>query len=269
MVSFVKMKKIFIILLLLTGCRKQSVVEGQWISPLEEQNQVTIPVAMQQSFPSYPWDERLVASFPKITKEFFRCKGSRLNPIIVQKKEGKEPLYVKDCNGASSHSLPLNSDQQEFVYPCLIDLLNYLQRELQNPVVITTGHRCPAHNRYADHSTLNTISKHMIAAEVDFYVKHFENQPLKVIKLIQDYYRHKYIKSEMTTFLRYEKSGLNVSTFPWYNQEIFIKLYLSDEGRDFDNQHPYPYIGIQVRYDQALHKPVTFDAKIAESFLRY
>jgi hypothetical protein len=31
----------------------------------------------------YPWDKDLVAHLPKITKEFFRCKGSSLNPERV------------------------------------------------------------------------------------------------------------------------------------------------------------------------------------------
>ena len=31
-------------------------------------------------------------------------------------------------------------------------------------------------------------------------------------------------------------------TIPWFNKEIFIKLYRKSEGRDGDNRHPYPYL---------------------------
>jgi hypothetical protein len=50
-------------------------------------------------------------------------------------------------------------------------------------------------------------------------------------------------------FERLDKRGLDISTPPWFNKEILIKLYKKEEGRDFDNRHPYPYISVQVRFD--------------------
>src|SRR5688572_14981430 len=110
----------------------------------------------------YPWEEGKVGKFPKITKEFFRCKGSLLNP----------PKPDADCGG--KHSLPL-IHQKENVYSILIDLLNYLQQKTQKRVVITSGHRCPQHNTYVDPSARNQTSKHLIGAEVSFYVQGLEN----------------------------------------------------------------------------------------------
>lgn len=198
----------------------------------------------------YPWEQGTVGQQLKITKEFFCCKGSNLNPVRVVQKEG-ETIRFCDCGGSSKHSLPLRNGK-EFIYPILIDLLNYIQEKTSKRVVITSGHRCPDHNAYVDSSKANSSSKHMVGAEVSFYVQNMENNPDKVIQIIQNYFkdRSKYKdKNEFLEFKRYEKNDVNVSTQPWLNKEIFIKLFKSKEGRNFDNRHPYPYISIQVRFD--------------------
>lgn len=209
--------------------------------------------------PSYPWENKGEGSYPKITKDYFRCKGSSLNPFkTFMRKDQTEHLF--DCGGAEKHSLPLR-DNKEFVYPILIDLLNYIQDKTKKRVVITSGHRCPAHNSYVDPSSENQYSKHMIAAEVSFYVQGLENKPEAVIQIIQDYYqdqpKYKGLK-EYLPFTRYEKSDTNVITPPWMNKEVFIKLFKKDEGRNFDNRHPYPYLSIQVRYDFDKQAKVTY-----------
>ena len=101
----------------------------------------------------------------------------------------------------------------------------------------------------------------MIGAEVDFYVRGQEDQPMKIVEMLMNYYKeHPSFKNkrEYVLFSRYEKEDTGVSVFPWYNKEIFIKLYQKDEGRDFDNKHPYPYIGIQVRHDRELGQRVSY-----------
>lgn len=126
--------------------------------------------------------------------------------------------------------------------------------------MITSGHRCPEHNTYVDPSPENQTSKHMIGAEVSFYVQGYEDKPEKIIKLIQTYYletsKYRGLK-EFQEFKRYEKSTL-VSSSPLMNKEIFIKFFKKKEGRNFDNRHPYPYINIQVRYDWDHHEKVTY-----------
>lgn len=217
----------------------------------------------------YPWEENSVGGFPRITKEFFRCKGSPLNPVRSLDKGGKIQAYYQDCLGGKRHGLPLRHGK-EFIYPPLIQILNYIQEKTNHRVIITTGHRCPQHNTYCDETSANWASKHMLGAEVDFYVEGIENQPEKVIALIQDFYAENYKdQKEFSTFERYEKQDLKITTPPWLNKEIFIKLYREHEGRDFDNQHSYPYIGIQMRYDQELDQKVSFDSKQAQNYLRH
>ena len=132
----------------------------------------------------YPWEEGEEGIHPRITKEAFRCKGdSRNSP---KPKEGDKTVLYHDCGGVRKHSLPVQGGK-EFIYPILIDLLNYIQIKTGCPVVVTCGHRCPAHHSYADPSLYQRNSKHMIGAEVDFYVVGMENNPLEVIEIMKGY----------------------------------------------------------------------------------
>ncbi len=205
----------------------------------------------------YPWSKDLVANLPKITKEFFRCKGSSLNPERMV-GHGDKITKLSDCGGSDRHSLPLRNDR-EFIYPVFIDLMNYVQSTTGNRVVITSGHRCPQHNLYVDPSPGNQSSKHMIGAEMSFYVQGMERQPDKVIKILMDYYAKEFQgQPEYTNFETYEKGPTNVSSPPRYNKEIFIKLFLPHEGRNLDNRHPYAYISVQVRYDREKKENVVY-----------
>lgn len=233
--------------------------KGEYIYRKHDEIFLLVPPPERQIAQTYPWEKEGTSRHPRITKEFFRCKGSSLNPChIVQKQE--EPQRYHDCGGAEKHSLPLR-DGKEFVYPILLELANYIQDETNKRLVITSGHRCPEHNAYVDPSSSNQYSKHAIGAEVAFYIQGMEERPEAIVKLIQDFYkkdsRYKG-KREYEEFKRYEKSDVNVSTAPWMNKEIFIKLFKKDEGRNFDNRHPYPYISIQVRYDRDLKERVVY-----------
>jgi hypothetical protein len=209
---------------------------------------------------SYPWEYGIIKNLPKITKNFFSCKGNYSNlPTIEEAENGDTKTYC-DCEGSNKHSLSLVYGK-EGVYPVLIELLNYIQEKTKKRVIITCGHRCPIHNTYADSSKLNRTSKHMIGAEVDFYIQSMEEKPKEVVQLIFQFYKERIgykNDSKYEEFLRYQKKDTNVSTPPWYNKEIFVKLYKNNEGRDFDNRHPYPYISIQVRFDRDLKEPVYY-----------
>jgi len=266
----------FYLLIFLTGCHSSSSssdarlrklnLKGEYVYRLSDEHFFKWTPPAKRTLPTYSWEIKEVRGMPLITKEFFRCKGSRSNPVVTLEKE--EILYLRDCSG--SHSLPLK-EGKEYIYPALISLLNFIQEKAGKKVLITTGHRCLQHNSYCDPSPKNWSSKHLIGAEVDFYVEGLEEQPDQIVQLLQNYYLEKEPFAHDPTFenfQRYEKEGLNVSTPPWYNKEIFIKLYLPDEGRDRDNGHPHPYIGIQLRYDRDLKQPVTFDPKQAQNYLR-
>ena len=202
----------------------------------------------------YAWEERFSGNLAKITKEHFRCKGTSFNPPFMRDK-----VRVADCG---KHTLPLR-DGKEYVYPILIELLNYLQFKTNKKVIITCGHRCIDHNIYVGGPT---YSKHIIGAEVAFYVQGMESEPGLIIKYLIDYYKD-HSNSQYREFKRYDKNDSSVATQPWFNKEIFIKLFSKTEGRDFDNSHPYPFISIQVRLDG--NKPVSYTWPQANNYYRY
>lgn len=202
----------------------------------------------------YFWENTITGNIQKITKEYFRCKGSFSNtPIILYGKTSNEK-YHYDCNGFDEHSLPVK-DEKEFVYPVLIDLLNYVQQKTMKPVVITCGHRCPKHNLYAEPH--ETKSKHLIGAEVDFFVKGLEYDPMLVVESLKKFYEEK--SFDFGSLVKTSSSPLET----YENKEV--KIILSKEGqkRDFDNRHPYPYLTIEVKYDRDKKKPVFYNWHIS------
>lgn len=222
--------------------------KGEFIYRESDEFLYELPPLQLRPKPEYPWEENTVGNFPRITKEFFRCRGSSMNSMQMLPQENGEIVKYLDCEG--KHSLPIE-EEKEFVYPILISLLNHIQKKTNRRVVITCGHRCPKHNAYADSSINNRTSKHMIGAEVDFYVQNMEDKPEKILDLLLNFYRNSpeyFGKKEYQEFSTYE-GPTNVSTPPLRNKEVYIKLCRKDEGRDFDNRHSYPYICIQVRYD--------------------
>ncbi len=247
--------------------RRNNAVEGKLASLEAKDYAIATPI--KAAGPVYPWEAESGGKLPRITREYFRCKGSALNPQLPGAEAGE---LCCDCEGGQKHGLPMIRGK-EGVYPVLLDLLNYIQRKTQKKVIITCGHRCPKHNAYADSSAKNRTSKHMMGAEVDFYVKGLEEKPLQIVELLCRYYReHPSYKNkrEYSLFARYEKDDAGVVIFPWYNKEIFIKICQKDEGRDFENRHPYPYISIQVRYDRDAEERVNYTwEKAHRNFLRF
>lgn len=246
------------ILSVLVGCSGLKKSENQKI---RERNLTFRPIQRQSDeflFPQtthpqkkrmpYPWEKKKIGSHLRITKEFFRCQGNILNPPIQIHRQA-DLIYHLDCGGIEAHTLPIKN-KKEFIYPILVDLLNYVQEKTGKKVVITCGHRCPNHNLYADPSKAGSTSKHLIGAEVDFYVEELEHAPQIAINTLLTYYNEPMNRSET----------LSISSTPsWYNKEIAITLYHETEGRDFDNNHPYPYISIQVHYDMDSKRPVQYN----------
>lgn len=232
--------------------------KGEYI--YRNQNDYFYPIAtpVHQQREPYPWES--VAHLPKITKDFFRCKGSSTNPSLTDASDPSKPVTWNDCEGSSRHGLPILSGK-EGVYPVLVELLNYLQKKTGKRVIVTCGHRCPAHNAYSDPTKENRTSKHQIGAEVDFYVQGMEERPQEIVQLLMQYYQEKpefKNDKEFVEFKRYEKSDTGVSTPPWLNKEIYIKIYQKQEGRDADNRHSHPYVSIQVRYDRSSKEKVLY-----------
>lgn len=217
-----------------------------------------LPSFSKKNREKYPWEEKQVGGFPKITKEFFCCKGSALHPLRESVDYTGNMIKIMDCGGKQKHSLPIKNDN-EFIYPILLDILNFIQERTEKKTIITCGHRCPKHNHYADPSKSNQTSKHLIGAEVDFYIKDLEYNPEKIVQIIQEFYREREKDPEYLLFRR-DNTRLNeLKVAPWYNKEVYIKILQKDEGRDFDNRHPYPYISIQVRYDREEKRNVNYN----------
>jgi Peptidase M15. len=233
--------------------------KGEYIYRTHNESFFNIPPPQAVTPKPYPWELNTTSNYPKITKEHFRCKGNSLNPSHAN-TQNNGGLGAYDCGGTQKHGLPLR-DGKEFIYPVLIDLLNYIQDTTGKKVVVTCGHRCPEHNAYVDPSTANQYSKHTIGAEVTFYVQGLENQPEKIVDLIQNYYKISTAtqgKKDFEVFQRYDKSDANVSIQPWFNKEVFVKISSKFEGRNLDNNHPYPYVSIQVRFDRDLNEKVAY-----------
>jgi hypothetical protein len=267
MASFTKVLSLGVVFLL-AGCSGMEQSEQEKLRRMNAQGEFIHRSHSEHLYPlttpehrireKYPWEMAYIGKHAKVTKEYFRCKGSSINPPHVDHKDPSRPANYFDCDGFQKHSLPVRGEK-EFIYPTLIDLLNYVQAKTGCKVVITCGHRCPVHNGYADNSSYNQNSKHMIGAEVDFYVQGMENRPEEVIKILVSYYKEMPLykgDKQYQEFQRLDKGVLNVSTPPWFNKEILIKLYKKNEGRDFDNRHPYPYVSVQVRFDRELNEKV-------------
>ncbi len=246
---------------------------NQLASYIDRQHDESVFVATPPSWQApeqYPWDSGMRSQHPRITKEFFRCRGCATNPTHVVAQAQGPAIHHSDCGGGDTHGLPVR-DGKESIYPILIDLTNYIQDKTGKRVVITSGHRCPDHNKYLDPSPANASSKHLVGAEASFYVMGLENRPESILELIFQYYRDtpKYRGDKAhTEFERYDKDT-DVSTPPWYNKEVFVKLYQRYEGRNIDNNHAYPYLSVQVRYDWDRKERVQYTWKDARTYFRY
>jgi hypothetical protein len=255
---------LFWLLFIVSSCRSDvdKSASGEYIMRHHDEYSMLSPAPSPATQTPYPWQKEGVTK--GITKEYFRCKGYSLNPPNIVMKDGKEVERFYDCSGADKHSLPLR-DGKEFVYPILIELLNHVQNSTKKPLIVTSGHRCMAHQAFMDPSPKASCSKHLIGAEVDFYVQGLEDQPQKVVQLIIDFYKAQ--PKEFATFQRFDKST-DVTIAPWLNKEVFVKIYKSTEGRNYDNRHTNPYITIQVRFDREKNEKVLFSPELAQKLLR-
>jgi len=261
-----------LLLLLVTSCSSSDEYApppGEFIFRTKDDTRLHFDEYVAKPRPHYPWQTHSESSLHAITKEYFRCKGFALNPPKIVRDHEKEIARYTDCGGGDKHSLPIRNGK-EYVFPILLELVNHIQEVTKKPVVITAGHRCPDHNSYVDPSPQNQGSKHLVGGACTFYVKGLENNPEAVVKILLDYYKLQTCyaqQKDYQEFKRFEKAT-NVTTLPWYNKEIFIKLYRASEGRDGDNQHSHPYLSIQVRFDRERNVPLTFTWTDAQQFLR-
>ncbi len=233
------MRVILFFFILLCGCQESSPpvsrerLQGEYIQRRHDEAVFEFPPPLPRKETSWPWRKTTSGDYPRITKEFFRCKGNQFHPIKEKENSGRAPTILRDCGGNERHGLPLR-DGKETIYPCLIELLNYVQEQTGHRVVITCGHRCPTHNRYSDDSKGNLASKHMLGAEVDFYVEGMQDKPQEIIALLQQFYKIQPWSAgnkEFEVFQRFDKPGLNVSTPPSTTKKFLLSIiYPMKEG---------------------------------------
>lgn len=255
-------------LLLLAGCSGMQHSES---TRVRESNASADPISRyshQRLFPppkltpwtraSYPWEERHIGDLPRISREFFRCRGQKSHPVKMGKNRFGDPIAHFDCDGSESHGLPMRNGE-EFIYPALIELLNHLQTTFNKQVVITSGHRCPKHNRYIGGTSK---SKHLVGGEVDFYVKGLENKPGVVARALMEYYKNRHTgHPEYTTFIH--------NTSGWSNKEVIIRIHETPHGRLLDNAFDHPHLTLELRHDRDRNRRVVYNWHTAITFPRY
>jgi hypothetical protein len=272
------MHRIFILyLLLLIGC---SGLEKAQQAKIRKGNEVKDPIVrlsselyFTNSLPrrkekeKYPWEERYIGSFTKITKESFRCRGSSSHgERMIINSDGLEERLV-DCEGLGSHSLPVR-EGEEFIYDILIDLLNHVQAKNKKRVIITSGYRCPIHNRYCNHTKINASSKHQIGGEVDFYVEGMEQDVEVIVEQLIDYYKEQEPSYQQFRKVIREKNGIQYPV--WSNKEISISISHYKISGDLDNAFSHPYITIDLKLDRERGERVEYSwQKANNGYMRY
>src|SRR3990167_10951268 len=132
MASFTKVLSLGILLTLCGGSgmekseqeklRRQN-ASGEFIRRNHDEYAYALKEPEQHIREKYPWEAAYTGKHAKISKEYFRCKGSSLNPPHNDRKDPSRAANYFDCGGFQKHSLPIRDDK-EFIYPILIDLLN-------------------------------------------------------------------------------------------------------------------------------------------------
>ena len=113
----------------------------------------------------------------------------------------------------------------------MIELLNAIQAETGKEGHVTSGHRCPDHHAYVDPASFNKGAKHMIGAQVSFYVQGAEDHPEAIIALLMEFYkknpRYRGIAA-FEEFKRDDKHEADISTPPWFNRKFSLN-YIREE----------------------------------------
>ncbi len=255
-----------IALLFASGCTQEQ-KEPKAIFRSKADERVPASAQANKVYPVYPWNDS-DSPLKAITKEFLRCKGSSLNPPYIIYENGKEKDRIWDCGGFERHGLPVRNGQ-EYIYPVLLELLNFVQSSLQKRVIVTSGHRCPSHEQYIDEKHKTASTKHLIGGAVSFFIEGYETQMDKVVQEIIRYYALNPLFSGKKEYVEFSRNPTSdTQTAAWANKEVLVKVYLPNEGRNLDNRHPFPYLDIQVRFDRELNKPVACLWQDAQTYLR-
>ncbi len=214
---------------------KQQHVSLEEIKRLYRETKLYLPPLLANPLPLYPWDKTDRHGLRRITLEDFRCRGNKQNLMYLEKGHA----YF-DCRGKLSHSLPVRQGK-EFIYPHLIELLNFIQDSLGKKVYVIQGHCCPQHYGYANRSKSFPCNKYMVGAACDFYVASLEYEPEVGLKSLAQYYSPSAMLSSLVVY-----------------KNAYIKAQVHD-----GSYHAllHPYLSVQILYDPSLQEGVSLDWK--------
>lgn len=190
----------------------------------------------------YPWERYGFLLLP-ISKEHFRCKGSSLSPPKTFLSYSGQLQTVQDCGG--DHSLPLKNDQ-EYIDPMLIDLLNALQDKLGAKVIVLIGHVCPVHAIYDNPMAPHKDFKYQLGAKVAFYVEGNESQT--VLKALADIYLQ---KDPNAVIKENSEEG-------WSSSMVMARSMKQE-------QEIYQAVTIEMKLDSQTKQSIYYDAKKAKA----
>ncbi len=202
-------------------------------------NDFVIPQELPQKKPSYQW-EKQHSPLPSFTKYSFRCTGTN--------QEENIPSYKK-CLGTLQHGLPLYNGK-EYIYPRLIDLLNFLQKENNEKISIIRGHLCPKVFALLDIKEQN--NKYLIGAIVKISSKINWEQNLPF--LIKKFYEKKKEENPL--------QEINNSNYPiiFTNNEFKFIIYKPLTTNIME---------IEVLYDKEKDLTINFTIEDAQNYLHY
>lgn len=259
----------FLFLLCMTSClewqdpfKGRQRYQNQMAEYIERSHGETLYTAEQPEIQpplETPWN---TTSFTKnrplpITRHFFRCRGNTLHPPRILSRDEKNKFTLLDCGGYGEHSLPLR-ENEEWIAPILIELLNDIQDKTNKQVVITSGHRCPTHQKYIELPHDPRANKHQIGAAATFYVTGFEESPETILDLIVAFYQGPHdapYSPQEKTFTAIPSSSPDRRILQ--NKEIRITIYHKEAAREGDQDHPYAYLVLEVLYDRQKQEPIT------------
>lgn len=198
-----------------------------------------LPYELPQKSPTYPWNT-CHPRFLSLTKYSFQCSGT--NP------EADIPLHQK-CLGTLHHGLPLVNGK-EYIYPRLIDLLNFLQKENKEKIIVIRGHICPKIFSLLD--TQEQHEKYLIGAMVK--VSSQINWEKNLSPLVKKFYDK---KKEEDPLYEIENSPYAIT---FINQEFKFIIHPSSLTNIME---------IEVLYDKEKDSPIKFTEKDIQNYLRY
>lgn len=166
---------------------------------------------------------------------FSACPAPLAPPHFETRCTGKSVVYKDktylDCATTERPSKPMNAE--------ILRILEQLRCEFGDRFVVTSAYRSDQHNLYSwaylarktgDEKAVSVKSQHVDGRALDFYVSGL------------DFEKHLAIEKRI-----HEIAGNFDSPRRGSSEKAWTKVYRSQEGRDPDNLHGFPYVHMELR----------------------